>query len=132
MTLTIVKNGTRDFDHVTEFKSLSIGYYNMILDNTLQTVVIKMPNGAQFPNDAIGVNNVFFQDNTDTGVVETFASTELLNTRLREVNYNGLVEPSGGGGDVGNLQQVLNNGKTAEIPYGEFVELTNDTISTFL
>jgi len=98
MTLTIVKNGTRDFDHVTEFKSLSIGYYNMILDNTLQTVVIKMPNGSQFPNDAIGVNNVFFQDNTDAGVIEPFASTEALKERLIEVDYNGLVEPSDGGG----------------------------------
>jgi len=111
MTLTIIKNAPRDFDHVTEFKSLSIGYYNMILDNTLQTVVIKMPNGSQFPNDAIGVNNVFFQDNTDAGAIEPFATTELLKARLIEVDYNGLVEASGGGS--GAVDSV--NGQTGVV-----------------
>ena len=31
------------------------------------------------------------------------------------------------GGASLNLQQVLNNGKTAELPYLEFIEITNDT-----
>jgi len=97
MTLTIIKNGTRDFTHVTEFANMTFGYYSMVLNNTLQTVVIKMPNGAQFPNDAIGIVDVFFQDNTDTGDIESFATTELLKARLIEVDYNGLVEASGGG-----------------------------------
>jgi len=98
MTLTIIKNGSRDFTHVTEFANMTFGYYSMVLNNTLQTVVIKMPNGAQFPNAAISIIDVFFQDNADTGDIESFATTELLKARLIEVDYNGLVEASGGGG----------------------------------
>jgi len=77
MTLTIIKNGTRDFTHVTEFANMTFGYYSMVLNNTLQTVVIKMPNGAQFPNDAIGIVDVFFK------IIPILA---ILN-RLRQLNY---------------------------------------------
>jgi len=103
MTLTIIKNGTRDFTHVTEYANMTFSNYSMVLNNTLQNVIIMRPNGASFPNDAVTITNVFFQDNTDTGVIESFATTELLKARLIEVDYNGLVEASSGGGGATNL-----------------------------
>jgi len=97
MTLTIIKNGTRDFDHQTEYANMTFSNYSMVLNNTTQDVIIMRPNGASFPNSAVPIASVFFKDNTDGGVVEPFASTELLKAKLIEVDYNGLVEPSGGG-----------------------------------
>jgi len=128
MTLTIEKNGPRDFTHVTEYANMTFSNYSMVLNNTTQDVIIMRPNGSSFPNSAVPIASVFFKDNTDGGVVEPFASTELLKARLIEVDYNGLVEPSGGGSGAVSSVFTRTGAVTAQsgdYNTGQVTEVTN-------
>jgi len=128
MTLTIEKNGPRDFTHFTEYANMTFSNYSMVLNNTNQDVIIMQRNGSSFPNSAVPIADVFFKDNTDGGVVESFASTQLLNTRLRAVDYNGLVEPSGGGSGAVSSVFTRTGAVTAQsgdYNTGQVTEVTN-------
>jgi len=120
-------------------KEVNLSDWNIVLDEVTQTVVLQALNGSNIPKQAVGIDDVQVIDETDASVVETFASVELLRTRLNALNYspylengaiqsivagtnvtvdntdplNPIVSASGGGGGSQDLQSVLDEGNSA-------------------
>ena len=95
MPLIITKNSDRNFSHSDGFKTMNFSNWEIVFDETLQTVILQLPNGAPFPQVAVNVGDV-----TVDGVA--YATTALLRAELVSVGYNPLVT-SGGGGGATNL-----------------------------
>lgn len=133
--------------------------WEIVLDSINQTVSLQMLNGANVPINSVDIADVVVIDETDVSLEETFGSVSVLRTRLIELNYtpyiilNGFVPEApidgltygrkdagwvevSGGGSVGTLQQVTDNGNT--ITSGDYialfeagvVEITNQNTGT--
>ena len=91
MPLIITKNGSRDFSHSDGFKTMNFSNWEIIFDETLQTVILQLPNGAPFPKEEVLVGDV-----TVDGIA--YATTDLLRAQLIRVGYSPLVTSGGSGG----------------------------------
>lgn len=99
MPLIITKNGDRNFSHSDGFKTMNFSNWEIIFNETNQTVILQLPNGAPFPKVAVEVADV-----TVEGI--SYATTDLLRAQLVSVGYNPLV--SSGGGEGGTVLSVNN------------------------
>lgn len=131
----IIKKGSGNFWHNFNngSKEVNLSDWEIVLDSVNQTVSLQMLNGANVPNNSVIISDVVVIDETDGSIEETFGSVSILRTRLIELNYtpyivlNGFVPEApidgqtygrkdaewvevSGGGSVGTLQQVTDNG----------------------
>jgi len=80
-------------------KAVNISDFNVVLDIVAQTFIIQSLNGSNVPSIAVPIANIEVIDETDASLVETFATVELLRTRLVALAYTPYlseVPPSGG------------------------------------
>ena len=151
----IIKKGSGNFWHNFNngSKEVNLSDWEIVLDSVSQTVSLQMLNGANVPNNSVIISDVVVNDETDGSIEETFGSVSILRTRLIELNYtpyivlNGFVPEApidgltygrkdaewvevSGGGSVGTLQQVTDNGNTTtnDITAGGFLSLGNANI----
>jgi len=133
----IIKKGSGNFWHNFNngSKEVNLSDWEIVLDSVNQTVSLQMLNGANVPINSVFISDILIIDETDGSVEETFVSVEALRIRLVELNYtpyivlNGFVPEApidgltygrkdaewvevSGGGSVGTLQQVTDNGNT--------------------
>ncbi len=133
----IIKKGSGNFWHNFNngSKEVNLSDWEIVLDSVSQTVSLQMLNGANVPINSVFISDILIIDETDGSVEETFVSVEALRIRLVELNYtpyivlNGFVPEApidgltygrkdaewvevSGGGSVGTLQQVTDNGNT--------------------
>lgn len=136
-TFKIIKKGNGNFWHNFNngSKEVNLSNWEIVLDSINQTVSLQMLNGANVPINSVDIADVVVIDETDVSLEETFGSVSALRTRLIELNYtpyiilNGFVPEApidgltygrkdagwvevSGGGSVGTLQQVTDNGNT--------------------
>jgi hypothetical protein len=141
----IIKKGSGNFWHNFNngSKEVNLSDWEIVLDSVNQTVSLQMLNGANVPINSVFISDIVVIDETDGSIEETFVSVEALRIRLVELNYtpyivlNGFVPEApidgltygrkdaewvevSGGGSVGTLQQVTDNGNRT----------TNEIIST--
>ena len=151
----IIKKGSGNFWHNFNngSKEVNLSDWEIVLDSVNQTVSLQMLNGANVPNNSVIISDVVVIDETDSSIEETFGGVSALRTRLIELNYtpyivlNGFVPEApidgltygrkdaewvevSGGGSVGTLQQVTDNGNTTtnDITAGGFLSLGNANI----
>jgi len=157
----IIKKGGGNFWHNFNngSKEVNLSDWEIVLDSVNQTVSLQMLNGANVPINSVFISDILIIDETDGSVEETFVSVEALRIRLVELNYtpyivlNGFVPEApidgltygrkdaewvevSGGGSVGTLQEVTDNGNT--IVSGDFqanfeasaIEVTNQLTGT--
>jgi hypothetical protein len=151
----IIKKGSGNFWHNFNngSKEVNLSDWEIVLDSVNQTVSLQMLNGANVPINSVFISDILIIDETDGSVEETFVSVEALRIRLVELNYtpyivlNGFVPEApidgltygrkdsewvevSGGGSVGTLQQVTDNGNTTtnDITAGGFLSLGNANI----
>lgn len=93
MPLIITKNGSRNFSHSDGFKTMNFSNWDIIFDETAQTVILQLPNGAPFPKTPVPVAEATLDG-------DSFATTSLLRAELVSVGYNPLVASGTGGGAV--------------------------------
>jgi len=96
MSFKIIKRGSGDFWHnYNDVKELNISEWTPILEAVGQTVVLEMPNGANYPQKAVGILDVIVIDETDASVEETFTNVEDLRVRLVALGYTPYLDESG-------------------------------------
>jgi len=135
----IIKKGGGNFWHNFNngSKEVNLSDWEIVLDSVNQTVSLQMLNGANVPQTSVIISDIVVIDETDGSVEETFTNITDLRNRLIELNYtpyiilNGFVPEApvngltygrkdaewvevtgGGGGSVGTLQEVTDNGNT--------------------
>lgn len=133
----IIKKGSGNFWHNFNngSKEVNLSDWEIVLDSVNQTVSLQMLNGANVPINSVIISDVVVIDETNGSIEETFGGVSALRTRLIELNYtpyivlNGFVPEApidgltygrkdaewvevSGGGSVGTLQQVTDNGNT--------------------
>jgi hypothetical protein len=133
----IIKKGSGNFWHNFNngSKEVNLSDWEIVLDSVNQTVSLQMLNGANVPINSVFISDIVVIDETDGSIEETFGGVSALRTRLIELNYtpyivlNGFVPEApidgltygrkdaewvevSGGGSVGTLQQVTDNGNT--------------------
>ena len=109
-------------------KAVNLSDFNIILDSVAQTYIIQSLNGSNIPNIAVAIADVEVIDETDASVVETFATVELLKSRLEQLNYTPYVVSGGGGSQTLAQTLVLGNetdGEDILISDGDKVLLDN-------
>jgi len=96
MNFTITKVSDKNFNHFDGFKEMNFSNWEIVFNNTANTLILQMRNGAPFPRKEVLATDVIIKDGTG-GTPETYATTTLIRARLIELGYNALVtsDPSG-------------------------------------
>jgi len=76
-------------------KEVNLSDFNIVLDAIGQTVVLQALNGSNIPKQEVAITDVQLIDETDASAVETFATVELLRTRLEELHYTPYINDTG-------------------------------------
>jgi len=97
MSFTITKVSDKNFTHFDGFKNITLSNWEIVFDNTANTVILQMRNGAPFPKKEVLATDVIIKNGTG-GTPETFTTTAQIRARLIELGYNALVTSGGGGG----------------------------------
>ena len=106
---TITKIAPNNFSHFDGFKEMNFSNWEINFNNTTNTIILQLRNGAPFPKKEVLASEVIIKDGID-GTPETFSTTEQIRTRLLALNYNPLVVSGGGGGAVDSV-----NGQTGVV-----------------
>jgi len=96
MTFTITKVSDKNFNHSDGLKEMNFSNWEIVFNNTENTLILQMRNGAPFPRKEVLATDVIIKNGT-VGTPETYATTTLIRARLIELGYNALVtsDPSG-------------------------------------
>lgn len=131
MTFTITKIAPNNFSHFDGFKEMNFSNWEINFNNTTNTIILQLRNGAPFPKKEVLASEVIIKDGID-GTPETFSTTEQIRTRLLALNYNplqssvvGSAEWGGIGGDIENQTDLIEKLDEKEFT---LVEGTNITI----
>jgi len=106
MSFTITKVSDKNFNHFDGFKEMNFSNWEIVFNNTANTLILQMRNGAPFPKKEVLATDVIIKDGI-SGTPETFTTTAQIRARLIELGYNALVTSGGGGGAVDSV-----NGQT--------------------
>ena len=107
---TITKIAPNNFSHFDGFKEMNFSNWEINFNNTTNTIILQLRNGAPFPKREVLASEVIIKDGI-SGTPETFSTTEQIRTRLLALNYNPLQSSGGGGG--GAVDSV--NGQTGVV-----------------
>lgn len=105
MTFTITKLFANNFVHSDGYKEMNFSNWEIVFNNTDNTLILQMRNGAPFPRKEVLATDVIIKNGTG-GTPETFTTNAEIRARLIELGYNALVtsDPSGGSVDSVNGQ----------------------------
>lgn len=109
MSFTITKVASNNFTHFDGFKEMNFSNWEIVFNNTDNTLILQMRNGAPFPKKEVLATDVIIKNGVG-GTPETFSTTEQIRARLVELGYNPLVVSGGGGGAVDSV-----NGQTGVV-----------------
>jgi len=109
MSFTITKVSDKNFNHFDGFKEMNFSNWEIVFNNTANTLILQMRNGAPFPKKEVLATDVIIKDGI-SGTPETFTTTAQIRARLIELGYNALVTSGGGGGAVDSV-----NGQTGTV-----------------
>jgi len=109
MSFTITKVSDKNFNHFDGFKEMNFSNWEIVFNNTANTLILQMRNGAPFPKKEVLATDVIIKDGIG-GTPETFTTTAQIRARLIELGYNALVTSGGGGGAVDSV-----NGETGTV-----------------
>ena len=128
---TITKIAPNNFSHFDGFKEMNFSNWEINFNNTTNTIILQLRNGAPFPKKEVLASGVIIKDGI-SGTPETFSTTEQIRTRLLALNYNplqssvvGSAEWGGIGGDIENQTDLIEKLDEKEFT---LVEGTNITI----
>ena len=93
---TITKIAPNNFSHFDGFKEMNFSNWEINFNNTTNTIILQLRNGAPFPKREVLASEVIIKDGI-SGTPETFSTTEQIRTRLLALNYNPLQSSEGGG-----------------------------------
>lgn len=131
MTFTITKIAPNNFSHFDGFKQMNFSNWEINFNNTTNTIILQLRNGAPFPKREVLASEVIIKNGID-GTPETFSTTEQIRTRLLALNYNplqssvvGSAEWGGIGGDIENQTDLIE--KLDEKISKDTIELTEKT-----
>lgn len=123
MTFTITKVSDKNFNHFDGLKEMNFSNWEIVFNNTENTLILQMRNGAPFPRKEVLATDVIIKNGTGE-TPETYTTTTLIRARLIELGYNALVtsDPSGAtswGSITGTLSaqtdlQTALNGKVSK------------------
>jgi len=96
MNFTITKVSDKNFTHFDWFKEMNFSNWEIVFNNTANTLILQMRNGAPFPRKEVLATDVIIKNGTG-GTPETFTTNAEIRARLIELGYNALVtsDPSG-------------------------------------
>lgn len=89
MNFTITKVAPNNFTHFDGFKEMKFSNWEMNFNETDNTIILQMRNGAPFPKKEVKAVDVIIKNGVD-GTSETFSTTEQIYDRLVELSYNPL------------------------------------------
>lgn len=131
MTFTITKIAPNNFSHFDGFKEMNFSNWEINFNNTTNTIILQLRNGAPFPKREVLASEVIIKDGI-SGTPEIFSTTEQIRTRLLALNYNplqssvvGSAEWGGIGGDIENQTDLIE--KLDEKISKDTIELTEKT-----
>jgi len=109
MNFTITKVADKNFTHFDGFKEMNFSNWEIVFNNTDNTLILQMRNGAPFPRKEVLATDVIIKDGTG-GTPETFTTNAEIRARLIELGYNALVTSDPSGGEVNSV-----NGQTGVV-----------------
>jgi len=109
MTFTITKVADKNFTHFDGFKEMNFSNWEIVFNNTDNTLILQMRNGAPFPKKQVLATDVIIKNGTG-GTHETFTTNAEIRARLIELGYNALVTSDPSGGEVNSV-----NGQTGVV-----------------
>lgn len=112
---SIIKKTANVWHHTNDTQTVHLSTFGVVADITAQTFIVRALNGAFFPRQAVSINEIQVIDETGGGAPETFGTVDELLARLIQLQYPPY-KTSGGGGGVGTLQEVTDNGSTTTNP----------------
>lgn len=101
--LTFIKRTATSWQHDNGTIVSSFGGGIPIFNDTENTVIFQLPNGTNFPKEAVLITDCKIIDKTDSDSEYTFTTTTEFNDKLEELGYPYIVTGGGGGGAGTNL-----------------------------
>jgi len=109
MNFTITKVSDKNFTHFDGFKEMNFSNWEIVFNNTDNTLILQMRNGAPFPRKEVLATDVIIKNGIG-GTPETFTTNAEIRARLIELGYNALVTSDPSGGEVNSV-----NGQTGTV-----------------
>jgi len=100
--LTFIKRTATSWQHDNDIQVVSFGGGIPITNDTDNTIIFQLPNGTNFPREAVLITDCKIIDKTDSDAEYTFATTTEFLDKLEELNYP-YINTGGGGGAGTNL-----------------------------
>jgi len=101
--LTFIKRTATSWQHDNGTIKSSFGGGIPIFNDTDNTVIFQLPNGTNFPKEAVLITDCKIIDKTDSDAEYTFTTTTEFYDKLEELGYPYIVTGGGGGGSATNL-----------------------------
>lgn len=95
---TFIKRTATSWQHDNGTIKSSFGGGIPIFNDTDNTVIFQLPNGTNFPKEAVLITDCKIIDKTDGDAEYTFTTTTEFNDKLEELSYPYIVTGGGGGG----------------------------------
>lgn len=100
--LTFIKRTATSWQHDNGTLKSSFGGGIPITNDTDNTIIFQLPNGTNFPKEAVLITDCKIIDKTDGDAEYTFSTTTEFLDKLEELNYP-FINTGGGGGAGTNL-----------------------------
>lgn len=101
--LTFIKRTATSWQHDNDIQVVSFGGGIPITNDTDNTIIFQLPNGTNFPKEAVLITDCKIIDKTDSDAEYTFPTTTEFLDKLEELGYPYINTGGGGGGAGTNL-----------------------------